>query len=171
MRFFFHTGKLFFKGSINSFTPTPSYGGNIYHCNFYTCGQNPMMSPFKWNLFGKTCVWCYLILRMLQFSNVVIFFFNLPPSGVKVFHYETMPSMYNKAKRQHYFTKLLQHCLPLDVCGQSGFRISNLHLIILAPIMHIFALTWKDWIKVKAYKAQCCGRSKTATLETMKEKG
>ena len=31
-----------------------------------------------------------------------------------------------------------------DVCGQSEFRISNLHLIILAPIMHIFALTWKD---------------------------
>ena len=31
-----------------------------------------------------------------------------------------------------------------DVCGQSGFRIPNLHLIILAPIMHIFALTWKD---------------------------
>ena len=58
-----------------------------------------------------------------------------------------------------------------DVCDQSGFRISNPHLIILAPIMHIFALTWKDWIKVKAYKAQCCGRSKTATLETMKEKG
>ena len=31
-----------------------------------------------------------------------------------------------------------------DVCGKSGFRISNLHLMILAPIMHIFALTWKD---------------------------
>ena len=46
-----------------------------------------------------------------------------------------------------------------DVCGQSGFRISNLHLIILAPIMHIFTLTWMDSIKVKAYKAQCCGRN------------
>ena len=30
------------------------------------------------------------------------------------------------------------------VCGQSGFRIPNLHQIILAPIMHIFAFTWKD---------------------------
>ena len=58
-----------------------------------------------------------------------------------------------------------------DVCGQSGFGIPNLHLIMLAPIMHIFTLTWKDWIKVKAYKAQCCARSKTTTLETMKEKG
>ena len=48
---------------------------------------------------------------------------------------------------------------------------SKLHLIILAPILYIFALTRKDWIKVKAYKAQCCGRSKTTTLETMKEKG
>lgn len=74
MRFFFHTSKLFFTGSINSFTPTPSYGGNIYHCNFYTCGQNPMMLPCKWNPLGKTCVWCYLILSILQFSNVVNFF-------------------------------------------------------------------------------------------------
>ena len=31
-----------------------------------------------------------------------------------------------------------------DVCGQSGFGIPNLHLIMLAPIMHIFTLTWKD---------------------------
>ena len=41
----------------------------------------------------------------------------------------------------------------IAVCGQSGFSIPNLHLIILAPIMHIFALTWKDWINLKAYKA------------------
>ena len=33
------------------------------------------------------------------------------------------------------------------VCGQSGFRIPNLYLIILAPIMHILALTWKNLIK------------------------
>ena len=30
------------------------------------------------------------------------------------------------------------------VCGQLGFRIPNLYLIVLAPIMHILALTWKD---------------------------
>ena len=33
------------------------------------------------------------------------------------------------------------------VCDQSGFRVPNLHLIILAPIMHTFSLTWKDSIK------------------------
>ena len=36
--------------------------------------------------------------------------------------------------------------------------------------MHIFALTLKDSMKVKAYKVQCCGRSKTTTLELKKEK-
>ena len=42
--------------------------------------------------------------------------------------------------------------------------------MILARIIHIFALTLKEGRKDKAYKVQCCGRSKTTTLKIKNEK-
>ena len=44
----------------------------------------------------------------------------------------------------NYKTRRYNSSTKSALCGQSGFRIPNLYLIILAPIMHILALTWKD---------------------------
>ena len=38
--------------------------------NFWVCGWNPMVLPFKWNLLGRTLAWYYLFSRMLQFCFV-----------------------------------------------------------------------------------------------------
>ena len=35
--------------------------------NFWVCGWNPMVLPFKWNLFSSTFTWCYLLLCSSNF--------------------------------------------------------------------------------------------------------
>ena len=39
-----------------------SYGTIYLVCssNFWVCGWNPMVWPFKWNLFSSTFTWCYV---------------------------------------------------------------------------------------------------------------
>ena len=34
--------------------------------NFWVCGRNPMMWPFKWNLSACTYTWSYLFFKILQ---------------------------------------------------------------------------------------------------------
>ena len=49
-----------------------SHGAICYvrSSNFWVCGWNPMVLPFKWNLLGRTLAWYYLFSRMLQFCFV-----------------------------------------------------------------------------------------------------
>ena len=37
--------------------------------NFWVCGWNPMVLPFKWNLFSSTFTLCYLFLNILQMKQ------------------------------------------------------------------------------------------------------
>ena len=48
--------------------------------NFWVCGWNPKVLPFKWNLFGTTFAGCYLFLRILRKRHLELlwFFFYLP---------------------------------------------------------------------------------------------
>ena len=46
--------------------------------NFWVCGRNPMVWPFKWNLFSSTFEWFHLFFNILQnkiwdFSWILIF--------------------------------------------------------------------------------------------------
>ena len=46
--------------------------------NFWVCGRNPMVWPFKWNLFSSTFAWYHLFFHILQneiwdFSSVLVF--------------------------------------------------------------------------------------------------
>ena len=34
--------------------------------NFWVCGRNPMMWPFKWKLSACTFTWCYLFVKILE---------------------------------------------------------------------------------------------------------
>ena len=52
--------------TLNPITPRPSYGETICHSNFLICWQNPIVLPFKWNLFGRTFAQDYLFLRILR---------------------------------------------------------------------------------------------------------
>ena len=45
--------------------------------NFWVCGRNPIMWPFKWNLSTSTYTWCYLFFKILQ-TNFGIFYQILP---------------------------------------------------------------------------------------------
>ena len=51
---------------LNPFTPRVSCGDISDDSNFWVCGRNPMMWPFKWNLFSSTFTWCYLYFSILQ---------------------------------------------------------------------------------------------------------
>ena len=35
----------------------------VHSSNFWVCGWNPMVWPFKWNLFSSTFTWYYLLLQ------------------------------------------------------------------------------------------------------------
>ena len=55
--------------------------GTVYYAvqgdsNFWVVGWNPKVWPFKWNLFGNTFTWNYLLLNFLQNENYN-FFWNL----------------------------------------------------------------------------------------------
>ena len=42
--------------------------GTVYlvcSSNFWVCGRNPLVLPFKWNIFGSALMLCYLFLRIL----------------------------------------------------------------------------------------------------------
>jgi len=62
---------------FNPFTPRPSYGEMIFHSNVLICWQNPIMLPFKWNLFGRTFAEDYL--RNFEFlvEGLIISFIHL----------------------------------------------------------------------------------------------
>jgi len=45
---------------FNPFTARVNVGVPSGSSNFWVCGQNPMMWPFKWNLPACTFKWCYL---------------------------------------------------------------------------------------------------------------
>ena len=45
--------------------------------NFWVCGPNPMMSPFKWKLSACTYTWCWLFFKILQ-NEVCKLTRNLP---------------------------------------------------------------------------------------------
>ena len=45
--------------------------------NFWVCGRNPMMWPFKWKLSACTFTWCYLFVKILE-NEIWKFGRNLP---------------------------------------------------------------------------------------------
>ena len=45
--------------------------------NFWVCGRNPMMWPFKWKLSTCTFTWCYLFVKILE-NEIWKFGRNLP---------------------------------------------------------------------------------------------
>ena len=45
--------------------------------NFWVCGRNPMMWPFKWKLSACTFTWFYLFVKILR-NKIWIFGRNLP---------------------------------------------------------------------------------------------
>ena len=45
--------------------------------NFWVCGPNPMMWPFKWKLSSCTSTWCYLFFKILE-NEIWKFGRNLP---------------------------------------------------------------------------------------------
>ena len=47
--------------------------------NFWVCGPNPMMWPFKWNLSSFTFTWCYLFFKILENEIWSKFAFGLWP--------------------------------------------------------------------------------------------
>ena len=54
--------------------------GTIYlvcSSNFWVCGRNSMMWPFKWNLSACTLTWCYLFVKILE-NEIWKFGPNLP---------------------------------------------------------------------------------------------
>ena len=56
--------------------------GTVYYAvqgdsNFWVCGRNPMMWPFKWKLSACTFTWCYLFLTILE-NEIWKFGRNLP---------------------------------------------------------------------------------------------
>ena len=65
--------------SLNPFTARANVGSS----DFWVCGQNPMMRPFKWNLSVCTFKWCYLFLKFykMKFGN---FCWILPLATLKV---------------------------------------------------------------------------------------
>ena len=54
--------------SNESSLPVLSYGTIYLGCssNFWVCGPNPMMWPFKWKLSACTYTWCWLFFKILQ---------------------------------------------------------------------------------------------------------
>ena len=45
---------------LKRFPPKPGYDEAIVHSNFWVCGWNPVVLPFKWNLFNSSFTWYYL---------------------------------------------------------------------------------------------------------------
>ena len=59
---------------VNPFTPKVNYGDMYRSSNFWVCERNPMVWPFKWNLFGSTFVWYHLFFNFFTKWNLVFFF-------------------------------------------------------------------------------------------------
>ena len=62
---------------LNPFTPRVNYG-EMSCSNFRVRGRNPMVWPFKWNLFSSTFVWYHLFVSIVQnkiwnFFGILIF--------------------------------------------------------------------------------------------------
>ena len=51
---------------FNPFTARVLDGVLKCDSNFWVCGQNPMMWPFKWKLSACTFTWCYLFFKISQ---------------------------------------------------------------------------------------------------------
>ena len=50
--------------------------------NFWVCGWNPMMWPFKWKLSARTYTWCYLFFKISQNLVEICFWLNLAVKGL-----------------------------------------------------------------------------------------
>ena len=65
---------------VNLFTPRPSQSEIICQSNFYICGQNPTVSPFKWIASAKTFAkhyFKYLHDFFSQFYKKEIWIYNI----------------------------------------------------------------------------------------------
>ena len=65
--------------SNESSLPVLSHGTIYLGCssNFWVCGPNPMMWPFKWKLSACNLTWCYLFVKILE-NEIWKFGQNLP---------------------------------------------------------------------------------------------
>ena len=55
--------------------------GTIYlvrSSNFWVCGRNPMVLPFKWNLFSSTFTWCYLFSMLFHLLSLSTKSYGVP---------------------------------------------------------------------------------------------
>ena len=61
---------------LNSFIPRPRLESwlIIWHTNFEICGGNPMILPYKWNLFVRIFAQQYLVFVILLVSFGKFFF-------------------------------------------------------------------------------------------------
>ena len=117
--------------------------GTIYavcSSNFWVCGWNPMVLPFKWNLFSSTFIWCYLSSSSITpcegFRNLGKFCLWNPESSGEVQTFESVDEILwcdhsSSTSREPQIKGLIV-----------GWLISS---VIMYVLLYLFMLRMTDW--------------------------
>ena len=76
---------------LRLFPPRVNYEDMWCSSNFWVCGRNPMVWPYKWNLFSSTFAWYHLLFNILQ--NEILGFFSVEFCSLALLRYEGLTSL------------------------------------------------------------------------------